>query len=420
MTATTRRPPGGTRPAEAVPPEDVVPPPHGSLPDEALAGLGTRPFGLYLHVPFCASRCGYCDFATWTAEELGEGVSRAAWAATARTELELARRALGDAEVAVSTVFVGGGTPTLLPPADVGEVLRVADDLFGLAPDVEVTVEANPETVDAPLLDGLLAVGATRLSVGVQSTASGVLAVLERTHTPGRATGALAAARSAGFPHVSADLISGTPGETPDDLRTSLADVLAAGPDHVSVYSLQVEEGTRLARQVRTGRVPAPDDDAHADAYLAVEEVLTAAGLSWYEISSWARTPADRCRHNVAYWRSDDWWGVGPGAHSHVGGVRWWNVRHPRPWTAALATGRSPAAGREVLDAEERHLERVMLGLRTVDGLDVAALRRAGRAAARGHLAAGLLDVEAFARGTARLTLRGRLLADAVVRDLVD
>jgi oxygen-independent coproporphyrinogen-3 oxidase len=393
-------------------------PADGALPQAARAELGTRPLGVYVHVPFCATRCGYCDYNTFTAEELPGGGARERFVAGAIAELRLARRVLGDGAPPVATVFLGGGTPTLLPPEDLAAILRAIDDELGLAPGVEVTTEANPESVAPASLAALREAGFTRLSLGMQSAVSHVLAVLDRAHTPGRTGAAVAEARAAGFEHVSLDLIYGTPGESDDDWRASLEAALAAGPDHVSAYGLIVEPGTRLAARVRRGELPAPDDDVLADRYELADALLTGAGLPWYEIANWAATPDARCRHNLGYWRGSDWWGVGPGAHSHVGGVRWWNVLHPSTYAARLAGGASPAHARELLDPETRRFERIMLELRLTEGLDTALLDDAGRAATARAAAEGLLDPAALADGCARATLHGRLLADALTRAL--
>ena len=390
-------------------------PADGALPDSALAGLGRRPFGFYVHVPFCVTRCGYCDFNTYTATELGRGASRDSYADTVIAEVRLARRVLGDVELPVETVFVGGGTPTLLSPEDLGRVLGAIDAEFGLAPGAEITTESNPETVNPDSLERLRHAGFTRMSFGMQSAREHVLAVLDRTHTPGRPQQCVEWAHQAGFEHVNLDLIYGAPGESDEDWRASLEAVLAAGPDHVSAYALIVEEGTRLAAQIKRGELPAPDDDALADRYLLTEELLAAAGLRWYEISNWARDADARCRHNVLYWTEGDWWGAGPGAHSHVGGCRWWNMKHPAAYAARLAAGTSPAYAREVLDAGDRRLERVMLELRLADGCPVELL---DEPAARRAIGDGLLEPDAYARGRAVLTLRGRLLGDLVVREL--
>jgi putative oxygen-independent coproporphyrinogen III oxidase len=401
-------------------PDGVPAPADGALPAAALCELGRRQFGLYVHVPFCTTRCGYCDFTTYTAQELGPGVSRAEYVDTALLELRLARHVLGDRAPRVDTVFVGGGTPTLLPAGHLAAVLREIDDLFGLGPDAEVTTEANPESVAPAYLGRLREAGFTRISFGMQSAAPHVLRVLDRVHTPGRAVDAVGEARRAGFRHVNLDLIYGTPGETDADWQASLDTAVGAGPDHVSAYALIVEEGTALARRVQRGELPAPDDDLLADRYAQADETLARSGFGWYEVSNWARGTAARSRHNQLYWTGGDWWGIGPGAHSHVGGVRWWNVRHPAPYSARLHGGASPAAGREVLDAAARRLEHTMLGLRLRDGLPTRDLSAAGRDAATRAATYGLLDRRALGDGRLVLTLRGRLLADAVVRDLVD
>ncbi|MDN3353476.1 radical SAM family heme chaperone HemW [Actinomadura sp. DC4] len=390
-------------------------PRDGALPAGALDGLGGRPFGFYVHVPFCVTRCGYCDFNTYTATEL-RGASRESYADTAIAEIRLARRVLGDADLPVETVFVGGGTPTLLPAGDLGRVLEAIDKEFGLAAGAEVTTESNPETVDPAYLAGLHEAGFTRMSFGMQSAREHVLAVLDRTHTPGRPQQCVTWARQAGFEHVNLDLIYGTPGETDADWQASLDAVAEAGPDHVSAYALIVEDGTRLAARVRRGELAAPDDDAMADRYLAAERTLGGHGLGWYEISNWAASEAARCRHNLLYWTGGDWWGVGPGAHSHVGGTRWWNVKHPAAYSSRLAEDVTPAHAREVLDAADRRFERIMLELRLAEGCPLDLFDDAG--AVRRAVADGLLTPEAYEAGRAVLTLRGRLLADAVVRDL--
>jgi putative oxygen-independent coproporphyrinogen III oxidase len=390
------------------------------LPAPARAGLGTTPFGLYVHVPFCASRCGYCDFNTYTSDELGPGANRSEYARTAIAELRLAADVLGPDRPEVQTVFVGGGTPTLLPADDLVAVMDAVRELFPVAADVEVTTEANPESVTPASLATLRAGGFTRISLGMQSAAEHVLAVLDRRHTPGRAVQAAHEARAAGFDHVNLDLIYGAPGETDADWAASLDAVLAAPVDHVSAYALIVEHGTRLARRVARGELPMPDDDVLADRYEQADRAFGGAGLGWYEVSNWARDRAARCRHNELYWANANWWGVGPGAHSHVGGLRWWNVKHPAAYADRLAAGQHPAADTELLTAEDQALERVMLGLRLRDGLPLTALSEAGRARAAESVVRGLLEPEPHAAGRAVLTDRGRLLADAVIRDLTD
>jgi oxygen-independent coproporphyrinogen-3 oxidase len=369
--------------------------------DGALPAAATAPFGVYVHVPFCTTRCGYCDFNTYP--DLGG--QQASYAGSVVTELELMRQAADPPPA--DTVFFGGGTPTLLPPRDLARVLGAIE----LAPGAEVTTEANPDSVDERALAQLREAGFTRISFGMQSAVPHVLAALDRTHTPGRPVAAAREARRVGFEEVSLDLIYGGPGETDDDWRASLDAALSAEPTHVSAYALIVEEGTRLGRQVARGEVVVPDDDVLADRYLMADEALS--GLGWYEVSNWGRP----CRHNLGYWHGHDWWGAGPGAHSHVAGIRWWNVKHPTAWAQRLSDGRSPAHARETLGAEDRRVERVLLELRLREGLPADVLLPAGRAAAQQHVAGGLLVVhgDRFV-----LTQRGRLLADAVVRDLVD
>ncbi|MEA2290454.1 MAG: hypothetical protein QOD55_2451 [Solirubrobacteraceae bacterium] len=392
-------------------------PPDGALPATVLATLPARPLGVYVHVPFCAARCGYCDFNTYVPGE--DGDDRGAYVDAALAEIRLAARVLGAAAPPVSTVFFGGGTPTLLAPARLAALLDAVHDALGLTSDAEVTVEANPETLDERVLRDLRAAGFTRLSLGMQSAREHVLAALDRRHTPGRAVAAAAQARAAGFAHVSLDLIYGAPGERDADFAASLRAALGAGVDHVSAYGLTVEPGTRLHARVRAGDLPAPDDDVLARRYRIADALLGDAGLAWYEISNWAAAPAARSRHNLGYWRSANWWGIGPGAHSHVGGLRWWNVLHPRAYAERLAAGRSPAAGRERLGPAERRTERIMLELRLAEGLALDGLDTAARAGAARHAAAGRLDGDALAHGRAALTLDGRLLGDAVARDLV-
>jgi putative oxygen-independent coproporphyrinogen III oxidase len=385
------------------------------------------PFGVYVHVPFCAARCGYCDFNTYTAAELaGSGASPDGWLAAVRRELELAAETVGQRRV--DTVFVGGGTPSLIGAARLGAVLAAIRATFGLAAGAEVTTEANPESTSPAFFAEIVDAGFTRVSLGMQSAAPHVLRVLERRHTPGRAVDAAREARDAGLAHVNLDLIYATPGETDADLAASLDAVLAAGVDHVSAYALIVEDGTALARRVVRGELPAPDDDVAAARYEMLDDRLTAAGLRWYEVSNWTTSDGAACRHNLGYWRDGDWWGLGPGAHSHLAGTRWWNVKHPARYAAALHAGESPVAGREVLTDAERHTERVMLRLRLASGLPLDLLDADGRRAVERAVADGLLERREGAAGPARmpddgprvvLTRRGRLLADAVVRDLL-
>ena len=390
-------------------------------------GAGDVPFGVYVHVPFCRVRCGYCDFNTYTASEL-RGVRRDDYAGHAVQEIRFAADVLERSGVPrrpVSTVFFGGGTPTMLPADDLVMILRAIDETWGILPGAEVTTEANPDSVDAESLQTLREGGFTRVSYGMQSAVPHVLATLDRTHDPERVPLVVDLVKRQGL-DVSLDLIYSTPGESLADWRTSLDAAIACAPDHVSAYSLIVEEGTAMGRMVARGELPAPDDDLAADMYELADDVLGAAGYSWYEVSNWARTDADggtaghASRHNLSYWKGHDWWGVGPGAHSAVAGTRWWNVKHPAAYANRVLSGESPAAGRETLDDETRYVERVLLAARVRGELATSELRREARGRVAGLIARGLVDGSAAVRGRVELTRQGRLLADAVVRELLD
>lgn len=404
----------------ALPPGDPVPF-DGSLPRQAASGSATRKFGVYVHVPYCRVRCGYCDFNTYTAVDLGT-TNRSSYAGEAMAEMRFAGEVLDRAGVAArqaSTVFFGGGTPTLLPVSDLVKMLEQIKTTWGLAPGAEVTTEANPDSVDLAYLTELKAAGFTRVSFGMQSAVPEVLAVLDRTHKPERVPQVVAWAKQVGL-DVSLDLIYGAPGETLQQWRVSVAAALACEPDHISAYALIVEPGTKLAAQIKRGVYPMPDDDTHAEMYQYADECFSAAGYQWYEISNWARGENHRSKHNLSYWEGADWWGVGPGAHSHVGGVRWWNVKHPRAYADRIAAGGTPAQAREVLDEETRRTERLLLETRIVTGLDTAVLTPDERQHVPELIAAGLVDpVIAIKQRRLVPTLRGRLLADTVIHTLL-
>ncbi|SOJ56183.1 Oxygen-independent coproporphyrinogen-III oxidase-like protein [Mycobacterium simulans] len=371
-----------------------------------------QPVGLYVHVPFCVTRCGYCDFNTYTPAELG-GVNPDAWLQALRTELELAAARL-DAPT-VDTVFVGGGTPSPLGGERLAALLAMVRDHFVLAPDAEVTTEANPESTWPEFFAAIREAGYTRVSLGMQSVVPRVLATLDRVHSPGRAAAAAREAMSAGFEHVNLDLIYGTPGESDDDLVRSVDAALQAGVDHVSAYALVVEKGTAMARRVRSGELAAPDDDVLAHRYELVDARLAAGGLNWYEVSNWCR-PGGECRHNLGYWDGGQWWGAGPGAHGYIGATRWWNVKHPNTYAQLLNDATLPVAGFEQLGADALHTEDVLLKIRLRQGLPLDRLTAAERERADGAVADGLLVSEG---DRLVLTGRGRLLADAVVRTLL-
>jgi oxygen-independent coproporphyrinogen-3 oxidase len=373
-----------------------------------------------LHIPFCTVRCGYCDFNTYTAAEL-RGVTRESFVDNLISEIELAERILannGTPRRPAATVFIGGGTPTLLPEGDIARVLDAVRSSFGIADGAEVTIEANPDTVTRKSLRALADSGITRVSVGMQSAVPRVLEILDRTHDPESVATAIAWAKEAGL-QTSVDLIYGAPGETLDEWRATLSAAIALETDHVSAYSLIVEEGTALERRIRRGELEAIDDDTHADMYELADELLAGAGFEWYEVSNWARRADTRSRHNLSYWQGADWWGFGPGAHSHLNGVRWWNVKHPAAYAERISAGESPALEREILNADQRADEVVLLGLRVRDGIALDGLSQAGRTAIAGLIADGLVEGPQAISGRLVLTSRGRLLADFVVRTIL-
>ncbi len=374
------------------------------------------PFSLYIHIPFCASICGYCDFNTYTAQQLGGGVSQESFHKLLIRELELVSRAL-DAPT-VSTVFIGGGTPTLIGSDSLTQILRGIENNFSLSPEVEITTEANPDSVDAQMLAELREGGFNRMSFGMQSASPSVLATLQRTHTAGASRQAALWAREAGFEHVNLDLIYGTPGETDSDVRDSVNVCIDAGVDHVAAYSLIVEPGTAMARAVNQGLLPPPDDDECADRHNIIDTMLASAGFNWYEVSNWAK-PGGQSSHNKAYWTSANWWGVGPGAHSHVDGRRWVNHKHPATYAKAMENGEALHVDTEELTSEQIHVEKVMLALRTRAGLPVGELDTQELERAREFALQGVIDPVEFADGVVRVTDSERLLADRVIRELL-
>lgn len=376
----------------------------------------TSPFSVYVHVPFCARRCGYCDFNTYTAQELsrdGTMVTQANYSGILTREIELAGDQVGTRPI--STIFFGGGTPTLLSPEDIGKTLIKLEESFGFHDRIEITIEANPESVTRQSLELLRRYGVNRVSFGMQSAVPHVLETLDRTHSPKRLVDAVHDAKTAGFEHISVDLIYGTPGESQDDWRQSIDAALSLPIDHVSAYALIVEEGTKFSRKVERGEVVMPDEDETADKYVIAATAFESAGLGWYEVSNWSR-PGGECRHNLAYWLDYDWWGFGPGAHSHLADTRWWNVKHPAAYAQRLAAGEPPIQDHEVLSAENREMERIMLGLRLRTGLAFSSL---SQVPAQQALRDGYLDADEFNSGRVVLNLKGRLMADAVIRSLV-
>lgn len=412
-----------------VQPDGIEWPKDGHL-DSAIAEVDQgRPFSLYVHVPFCTVRCGYCDFNTYTTG-FGVGAEPGSYARSIEAEAQFGRRGLVNAGFEprpAETVFIGGGTPTLLDTDEVAHILDNLRNHFGIAQQAEVTIEANPDSIDAKGLLKLKEAGVTRVSFGMQSAVPQVLATLDRTHNPQKVPSVVQAARDAGL-DVSVDLIYGAPGESIDDWHRSLDAAVALETDHISAYALVIEEGTKMGAQVARGELPMPDPDDEAIKYELADQVLTDAGFKWYEISNFARPDVNEAgveptelrhasRHNLAYWRDWDWWGLGPGAHSHVGRYRWWNVKHPAAYAGRVQAGVSPALAGEILQSDARALEKVMLAVRTSEGIrtsDVINIH-----ALPGLIADQLIDGVNALKGRVVLTLKGRLLADYVTRELM-
>ena len=373
----------------------------------------TEPFGLYIHVPFCATRCGYCDFNTYTPGELGSPRDLTGpYLDALDKELEMAAGRVGRT---ADTVFIGGGTPSLLGGQGLSRILDTVRSTFGLSPDAEVTTESNPESTSPEYFAALADAGFNRISLGMQSASHSVLQVLERAHTPGRAFAAAREARAAGFQHVNLDMIYGTPTETDDNVRGTLDRVLETGVDHVSAYSLIVEDGTRMARKVNKGLLPAPDEDVLARRYEMISSTLEDASFEWYEVSNWS-LPGGECEHNRIYWVGGNWWGAGPGAHSHLGDERFYNVKHPNRYIQTIGNGELAIKDSETLTEADRHMEKVMLGLRLREGIPESWLDAHAAPALEGFIDRGLLE---RAGQRVRVTKRGRLLADGIVSDLL-
>jgi oxygen-independent coproporphyrinogen-3 oxidase len=377
----------------------------------------------YIHIPFCKDICGYCDFNTYVSSEL-QGAKQSDYPDVLISEIALSAEIIAAAELPkrkLTTVFFGGGTPTLLPAADLVRILRVLKDKFDFEPGAEITTEANPDTLTVGYLQELQLGGFNRISIGMQSAVSEVLATLERTHSPENVAIGVSAAKQLGL-GVSVDLIYGAPGETLEQWKQSIEAAIALDPDHISAYALIVEDGTKLARQIKSGELEEPDEDLQADKYELAEQLLNAAGFTWYEISNWSKGEGNTSAHNFSYWLSQDWWGYGPGAHSHFGGVRWWNVKHPSAYATRLNLQSSPAAGRETLRDRTRLEERVLLEIRIAAGLTIDQAKAVSPHATKliaGFIADELVDAKAAIGGVLRLTLKGRLLADALVRQLL-
>ena len=383
-----------------------------------------KPLSFYIHIPYCIRRCGYCDFNTYTPSELKDGEASVAkvsqgYVDAAIIEINQAFAFFDDKNQLrpIETIFFGGGTPTLLPAVDLARILDELREKFGFSESIEITTEANPDSVSAVDLKNLRTAGMNRVSFGMQSAKTHVLATLDRTHNPARVSEVVNEAIEAGFEHVSLDLIYGVPGESIDDWKESVNTALSLPIDHLSAYALIVEEGTKLGAQVRRGDVVMPPEDETADKYLLVDELATKAGMDWYEVSNWSLTGGE-ARHNIAYWHSNDWWGIGAGAHSHVQGVRWWNVKHPTTYISKLISGESPMLENETLTKEQMRFEEILLRIRLSSGLPLDFFTEAELVILNSYLAQGHLEEKSWQSGQLKLSISGRLLADQIVRAL--
>ena len=378
--------------------------------------MANKPLSFYIHVPYCVKRCGYCDFNTYTPAELNGDLKSVSsdYIDLLVKEVDLTER---EVKMPISTIFIGGGTPTLLEASDINKILKKLENTFGFAGDIEITIEANPDSVTPEKLSQLRNTGVNRISFGMQSSVGHVLKVLDRTHNPDNVSKSVESARSAGFNEINLDLIYGTPGESISDWQQSIESALALPITHISAYALILEDGTKLANQVKRKEFEIPDDGQTAEKYLIADTAFNQAGFEWYELSNWAK-PGSECKHNMAYWRGDNWWGLGPGAHSHLAGRRFWNIKHPNSYRASLESG-SPIAGSEVLTAEQIESERVMLEIRLRSGLEKASLKSAQLETVKSYLEGGELDTESWQNGRISLTPKGRLVADRIVRSIL-
>ena len=389
-------------------PEGDPAPSDGKLPN--IANLKNKPFSLYVHVPYCSKRCGYCDFNTYTPSELDRDDQIESWLQSAIKETIFARKILGES-LTVDTIFFGGGTPSLLEASVIKEFINNVSKHFKLKKDLEITLEANPDTITQSKAEDWLKAGINRISLGMQSSATNVLQVLDRTHNPANVLSSVEILKKAGFTNFSLDLIYGTPGESLEDWSNSLKDAIAINPPHISAYSLVIEPGTRMGSQLSRGEIKAVSDDDAADKYQLAEKLLNENGYSWYEISNWAKENKE-CQHNLNYWKGNNWWGIGPVAHSHINGVRWWNQKLPKNWRESLDKDQSPALAREKLTNEQIRNEEVMLLSRLKTGINRSDFDQKN--------VEKLIEDKLVndVSGKLELTLEGRLLADVVFRQL--
>ena len=375
----------------------------------------------YIHIPYCVKRCGYCDFNTYTPAELQltEGLTQISnsYIDLLVKEIEFARNQVGESAI-VPSIFFGGGTPSLMEASDIKRVITAISEQFKLDPIAEVTLETNPDTVTKEKLKQFYDAGVNRISFGMQSSVPHVLKILDRTHNPENLPQVTKWATEVGFKEISVDLIYGTPGESKQDWQQSIDSALALPISHISAYALIVEEGTKLAAQIKRGEIAKPDDDLTAEKYIMADKAFTTAGFNWYELSNWAK-PNSQSKHNLAYWLGHNWWGAGPGAHSHINGKRFWNVKHPNLYKQKIQANETVILDSEVLKGSQIESERLMLSIRLPQGLEKNTLNNQQILELTDYVNSGHLDQENWNLGRATLTLDGRLIADRIVREIL-
>ena len=375
----------------------------------------------YIHIPYCVKRCGYCDFNTYTPAELQltEELTQISnsYIDLLVKEIEFARNQVGESAI-VPSIFFGGGTPSLMEASDIKRVITAISEQFKLDPIAEVTLETNPDTVTKEKLKQFYDAGVNRISFGMQSSVPHVLKTLDRTHNPDNLPQVTKWATEVGFKEISVDLIYGTPGESKQDWQQSINSALALPISHISAYALIVEEGTKLAAQIKRGEIAKPDDDLTAEKYIMADKAFTTAGFNWYELSNWAK-PNSQSKHNLAYWLGHNWWGAGPGAHSHINGKRFWNVKHPNLYKQKIQANETVILDSEVLKGSQIESERLMLSIRLPQGLEKNTLNNQQILELTDYVNSGHLDQENWNLGRATLTLDGRLIADRIVREIL-
>ena len=367
-------------------------------------------FGIYVHVPFCTVRCGYCDFNTYTPDELQRADAAETWAESLVKEITYSLEQIEKPQI-LKSIFFGGGTPSLLSPEILKKIFTKVSSEFNLAKDIEITLEANPDTITKEIVKTWIDLGINRISIGMQSSDSAVLKTLDRTHNPENVKKAVNILQAAGLSNFSLDLIYGTPGESLTSWEQTVTTAIELEPPHISAYALTIEPGTALYRKTKLQQIPPVSADDQADKYLLLDKILSERNLPWYEISNWAQ-PGFECQHNLNYWNNQNWWGYGPGAHSHIAGVRWWNVKHPFSYSKKLTAEKNAIEEKEILSTAQINLERVMLALRlkSSDLKEIVPNATLINWLREGYLKEDLNNFE--------LTPKGRLLLDTLVNQL--